>query len=345
MLGRKEPGLMLGRVRSLQLVLDLQCNNNCTICGASWPFQPHLNTVQAIDRLQRGIEMGLSEVVLSGGEVTLRRDLLTLIQTAREIGYTSVILLTNGRRLAHPAFLQSLLRAGITGIGSSLHGHTPEVHEQITQAPRSFWQAVEGIQAVRHYLPDLPLSVNYVLSMGNYRYTTEVVRLLVGLDVRMIQITYVVPVGRARGIFYQPDMPRMIDTLPFIRDGIDIFLNRYHETPNATIVLAFFPFCVLSGLESFSGDIAQPITYFASEVGNLVAIEEEIARQHLKTKRSECALCRFSAFCDGIWQEYVAARGWAEFTPITEYGPDQAMRASTLTPPFQSETKKGDSRL
>lgn len=314
---------MLKRTQSLQLILDLRCNSNCTVCGASWPFHPNLDTMQAITRLRRGIQIGLHEVIFSGGEVTLRRDLVKLIEIARELGYSSIVLLTNGRLLAKSGYLESLVQAGITSIGTSLHGHEAGVHELITRAPRSFDQTIDGIKAIRLNFPDIPLSVNCVLDGVNYKNVVDVVHLLLRLEVRSLQITYVVPVGKAKGIYFRTGMPRISETVPFIRNAVEVFENHYSIVVGASITLAFFPFCVLGDLASFSADFSQSISYFASETGDLVLIEDEISRQSMKTKRPECASCRFTMLCSGVWQEYIAARGWAEFIPITDYDPDQ----------------------
>lgn len=314
---------MLKKTRSLQLILDLKCNSNCTICGAAWPFRPQLDTMQAINRLQRGVEMGLYEVVISGGEVTLRHDLIELVQIARSLGYASIVLLTNGRRLANPRYLDSLLQAGITSIGTSLHGHISQVHELVTRVHQSFDQVIAGIKTVRSHLPDIPLSVNCVLSGVNYRFSADVVRLLVRLDVRLIQLTYVVPVGKAKGIYFASDTPRISETLPFLKNGIEAFMNEFHARSDASITLAFYPFCVLRDLISFSGEYSQSMSYFASETGEIILVDDEIFRQNLKIKQPECVRCRFNTICDGVWREYVEAKGWAEFLPITEYSPEQ----------------------
>jgi MoaA/NifB/PqqE/SkfB family radical SAM enzyme len=293
------------------------------LCGASWPFRPNLNTAQAIERLRYGIHMGLKEVVFSGGEVTLRRDLPKLINYARDLGYSSIVLLTNGRRLADLNLLRNLIRAGITSIGSSLHGHTAEIHEQITRAPRSFEQAIAGIKAVRVNFPELPLSVNCVLNRVNYRYMREIVHLLVKANVRLVQITNVVPVGKAVGTYLHPETPRISETLPYIHDSIDYFVQQYKPLSNSSITLAFFPFCILGDLMRFSGETSQSMSYFVSEIGEFVLIDDEISQQNLKIKRPECALCRFEKYCDGIWKEYIIAKGWNEFNPINEYDPEQ----------------------
>jgi MoaA/NifB/PqqE/SkfB family radical SAM enzyme len=318
---------MFEKASSFQLILDLRCNCNCIICGASWPFRPNLSTKEAIDRLQLGIDIGLLEVVFSGGEATLRSDLLELIQIACKIGYTSVILLSNGRCLSDITYLDALAQAGVTGIGVSLHGHTVELHEQITQTPGSFEQTVEGITTLQYHLPGVPLSVNYVICGTNYRFTKDIISFLVQLKVRLIQVTYVVPVGRAIGIYYMPTMPSMSEALPYVRDGVSLFMKTYRKESNASISLAFFPYCILRDLVIFSGDISQSESYFATEIGEIIPVDTEISRQQMKIKRTKCIFCSFYSHCDGVWKEYIDAKGWAEFEPIVDYDPELIIRS------------------
>ncbi len=310
---------MITSPTALQLILDLKCNNNCTICGAEWPYRPSLDTTQAVSRLHSGIVLGIREVVLSGGEVTLRRDLVELVATAKQLGYETIVVLTNGR-LLKPNLTTALVESGVTSFGTTLYGHTSEIHEQITRTCGSFAQTVKGIKVIQRY-SHVPLSVNFVVSPTNFHYVSDAVDFLIGLDVRIIQLTYVVPVGKAKGIFYKRDMPSMSETLPFVRDAVDIFYSHYKDSFHRSISIAFYPFCVLRGLEAFSGTIYQSRAYFASENGDLVPVDVEIERHKLKIKRSECKLCTFDGLCDGVWQEYVNVKGWSEFVPITDCHP------------------------
>jgi len=288
-----------------------------------------LNTEQALDRLRRGIALGIKEVVFSGGEVTLRGDIVALVRAAKHLGYGTVVVLTNGRRLSNPSLTYALIDNGVTRFGLSLYGHTPQIHEQVTRIRGSFAQTLEGIATIQSYPHrQVPISVNCVISPTNFRYVADIVELLVQVDVRMVQLTYVVPVGRAKGIYYKPDMPSMSQTLQFVRKAIDRFLSHYEAIARSSISVAFYPFCVLRGLEPFSSAIGQTLTYFASEAGELVPITLEISRHQLKVKRNKCSLCNFSSLCDGVWQEYVKAKGWSEFVPITEYCPEDVIPAS-----------------
>ena len=309
---------MSAPVSSLQLILDLACNNNCTICGSSWPFQPNLSTEQALDRLGRGIGCGIKEVVFSGGEVTLRNDIVPLVKAARQLKYETVVVLTNGRRLSDPELTVALLEGGVTRFGLSLYGHTPELHEQVTRVPGSFAQTLQGIATIQRCSNhQTPISANCVIVPSNFRYLADMVELLVSVDIRMIQLTYVVPVGRASRIFSRPDMPTMSETMPYVHKAVELFLSLCCSTPRTSAAVAFYPFCVLSGLEPFSEVLGQAQTYFASDDGNLVPIEHEIDRQKLKVKRPRCNRCSFTDLCDGVWQAYIEARGWSEFSPVT----------------------------
>lgn len=292
---------------ALQLILDLRCNSRCVLCGAAWPYRPRLQTEDAIARLQRGRALGLDEVVLSGGEVTLRPDLMAIIAAARAVGYQQITLLTNGRRLAIPDYVDQLVAEGVTAFGTSLHGATETTHERITRAAGSYREVLAGIEAVIRHPSQVPLSVNYVIGPANEHELSQAARLLAGQGVRNWQVTYVIPVGRARTIFRDPTVVNISATIPHLR-------HVFQESQRpAAITLAFFPACILDDLVCFSGDFDQPPTYFADLEGNLIPIESEIAAQGLQTKFPACGDCPYNDRCGGFWTVYVAERGSSEF--------------------------------
>lgn len=65
--------------------------------------------------LQKAWDVGIPQVVFTGGEPTLREDLVELITYTQDIGQVSG-LLTNGYRLSDPAYLGQLLQAGLDHI-------------------------------------------------------------------------------------------------------------------------------------------------------------------------------------------------------------------------------------
>ena len=76
--------------------------------------------------------MGVSKIRFTGGEPLLRKDLLKLVQFAKETpGIESVHLTTNGLLLSK--YIQELERAGLSGINISLDTLNPEKFKIITR--------------------------------------------------------------------------------------------------------------------------------------------------------------------------------------------------------------------
>jgi hypothetical protein len=35
-----------------------------------------------------------------------------------------------------------------------------------------------------------------------------------------------------------------------------------------------------------------------------------------RSKRAECASCRYTGVCEGVWNNYLRRYGWDEFVPV-----------------------------
>jgi hypothetical protein len=86
--------------------------------GASPDFAPtknvvrELNTAEWAQVLEKAWGVGIPQVVFTGGEPTLRDDLVSLVEHAEYLGMVSG-LLTDGLRLADKAYLDKLLQTGL----------------------------------------------------------------------------------------------------------------------------------------------------------------------------------------------------------------------------------------
>jgi len=74
-----------------------------------------LSTEEWTAILDKAWQAGIPHVTFTGGEATLRQDLLDLIKHAEGLGQVCG-LLTDGLRLAEPAYLEELLRSGLDHI-------------------------------------------------------------------------------------------------------------------------------------------------------------------------------------------------------------------------------------
>lgn len=307
---------------ALFLRVGLACNSRCYMCAGTWMNQSNLTSDQVISKLRRGRDEGMKEVIFSGGEPTVRRDIVELVQAAQDLGYSSIILQTNGRRLSKGDLTRKLHAAGVTRYVVSLHGHSAEINDRITQARGSFDQTVAGIHTIQQESKGQARIVAHcVILPENFNHLLPLVQLLIALSIPMVKLSYVVPIGRASGIHAHKGVLSMSETIPYLFPALDEFLTYCGERPMSTVSTGYYPFCLLRGYERYSDDLGAPPNYLVTDEGDFLPATVDIEAQNLKVKGPQCAQCTFAGLCSGLWREYPEAFGWGEFQPITNYTP------------------------
>jgi radical SAM protein with 4Fe4S-binding SPASM domain len=139
----------------MDLALTYRCNNDCAHCynlehpGPN-PFnngKPELSTDDWKKVLDICWQLNIPHIIFTGGEPTLRSDLLELITYAESIGQITG-LNTNARRLSDKRFVDELVKAGLDHVQITLESHMEDVHDQMVGSKGAFRQTVRGIQNV-----------------------------------------------------------------------------------------------------------------------------------------------------------------------------------------------------
>ncbi len=148
-------------VRSEQVHTNLRCNQNCRVCVArratddlAWV---RAEAVEA--RISAAVASGAQEVVLGGGEPTLRRDLVALVVGARRLGAGRVALATNATLLT-PERARELALAGLDRAVVNLAGDGPWLDE-LTRDPGGHAATLRGIDAL--LAAGIPVDVEAVI--------------------------------------------------------------------------------------------------------------------------------------------------------------------------------------
>ena len=142
------------------------CNQKCLHCYAAdqdLSGEEELSTEEWKDILDRCRQAGIPQVTFTGGEPTMRDDLVDLIRHAR---WFISRLNTNGIRLT-PDYCRALHEAELDSLQITFYSHDPAVHNQLVGADR-FADTASGIENA--LAEGLFLSVNTPLCSLNQDY-------------------------------------------------------------------------------------------------------------------------------------------------------------------------------
>lgn len=170
------------------------CNQKCLHCyAAGQPMgeTPELSTEQWKTVLALLRKANIPQVTFTGGEPTLRSDLVELVQAA---AWFVTRLNTNGRLLT-PMLCQKLYDASLDSVQVTLYSHDKDIHNALVGAD-GFDDTVAGIRAA--VAAGLSVSVNTPLCSLNTAYD-EMLRFVHGLGVRYVTCSGLIPSGGAVG--------------------------------------------------------------------------------------------------------------------------------------------------
>jgi MoaA/NifB/PqqE/SkfB family radical SAM enzyme len=151
-----------------------------------------LTTEEWRQALQLLWEVGVPHVCFTGGEPTLRDDLVELVRYAEDLGLVTG-LLTDGRRLREQEVLDGLLLAGLDHLQITLASHRPEVHDGIVGQEGAWEEAEAGLRTA--LAGDIYVVVHIVVTPANAGSVAETVAYLAELGVPAVALSS--PLGAA----------------------------------------------------------------------------------------------------------------------------------------------------
>jgi radical SAM protein with 4Fe4S-binding SPASM domain len=165
-----------------QAVLELtyRCNLRCSHCYVDVAEPDELTTEEWLSVIDELKAAGTIFLLFTGGEITLRRDLLEIAGYARRSGFF-VGFLTNG------SIMTPELARGIAGlkpfsVATSLYGATAKTHEYVTGREGSFQSTLEGIRLLVE--SGLAPTVQVLAMKSNLSELDRTIELVAGLGAR-----------------------------------------------------------------------------------------------------------------------------------------------------------------
>ena len=256
--------------RNVEINVGKACNNKCVFCLDGMPKKEDQRFIAfdaMVAELDRFRALGHESVGFLGGEPTMYPKIAESIAHAKQIGYTRIAIATNAMMFRREAFVEKLLSAGLTRVTISMHGHTAELEDRLTDVPGAFDKKCDAMARLRRrrdggQLVD-GLSVNIVLNGWNYRQLPKMMRFFFEQqDLADLRVNFVRPEGYAEG---SADLtPTYTEVIPVLMKAI--LLNEHHF--KRVFTFGGLPLCVLPPellnskhlLRKYCGDIFRDLS-------------------------------------------------------------------------------------
>jgi MoaA/NifB/PqqE/SkfB family radical SAM enzyme len=294
----------------VDIKIGFQCNNLCKFCvqGRKRDTLPTKTREEVAKALKEAYNNNKREVVFTGGEPTMHPEILDFVRMAKDMGYPTIQLQSNGRMFSYRKFCVDAIKAGATHFSPALHGSSAEIHDYLTSVPGSYEQTVGGIKNLKEL--GQYVMINSVITSHNYKDLPRLATLLVGLHVDQFQFAFIHLGGTAfknrRWI-----TPRKSDIMPYVKKGLDIGIRN-----NKMVTTEAIPFCLMQGYEECIAENIMPKATIYD--ANFVVEDYDQYRKDSgkgKIKAEKCKKCKFYNVCEGPWNEYPELFGWDEFNP------------------------------
>lgn len=299
----------------MDLALTYNCNNNCYFCYTGGPRKVlELSTSDWKRIINKLWESGIPQIVFTGGEPTLRTDLVELVEHSKEF-VTGLV--TNGRKLATQA--AGLNRAELDYVQVSLESHLPEIHDRMVGVKGAWKETRDGIsEALKN---NLEVVTNTTLTRDNLAYFPDLIRAGAELGLKLMACNTLICSGRGTcrqedsGVSYD-ELKTVLSRAVEIGQRVGIKLEWYSPTCYKKLNPLEFGF----GVKACSaaqynmtiepdGSVIPCQSWYRDKLGNiLINTWSEIwghpvavgfrNKEYLKW-RKECAGCEYLQQCNG----------------------------------------------
>ncbi len=350
--------------RRMVLHVGYACNARCSFCYYLEQIESgttdDLTTQEIKDRLKEGRAWGKTAIDFTGGEPTIRKDLVEVIAYAKEIGYKDINVITNCLITARKEnYVQELANAGLNDILLSLHSFSPKLHDHLTKIPKSHHAVLKTADIVNS-IDGITLRFNYVVNQENFHELSQAVELMASYKPNAINL-----------ILFHPNHDAITADNNVKFDSYDIITTEVKKAIDSIkdivphINVRHLPYCLMKGYEQYLKPFYQlqyekkewdyclstlqkrgRLVYWAGLLGGAILslnnpylwtaswdnkkhlMIQRVQLLKMRKKGSKCSGCSVNHICDGLQKEYIEEHGDDELSPYdgdTIYNPTYFM--------------------
>jgi MoaA/NifB/PqqE/SkfB family radical SAM enzyme/2-polyprenyl-3-methyl-5-hydroxy-6-metoxy-1,4-benzoquinol methylase len=287
------------------------CNDHCSFCHTLDVRHVDGEALEIHDKIERAKALGHSMVVLSGGEPTIRPELLAWAEHVARLDM-DFGLVTNGRMLSYGDLTKKLLERRLKYVYLSLHGGSAKIHDLMVRS-EAFDETYGALENLSGH--GLDLTVNCVITKHNVDHLVGVVDAVLKYPDLALNFSMVEPKGGGDALF-EHLMPRISYVAEKVREAIhhgdEQVSARGAEGPRFSH--GAIPLCLMPGDEQRYSDLKSHRFATMTEIGepDFYPVDDLNKLQPPQT----CRGCSLSGPCPGLYRGYVEAFGHDEVSPV-----------------------------
>jgi pyruvate-formate lyase-activating enzyme len=317
------------RGHQFEIQLGHLCNNRCVFCSSGqlseWKVARPVPIAPVVEALDRARAAGARRVTFLGGEPTIHKGFHGAVSHAVSLGFEEVVIFTNGVMFTHPGFID-----GVVALGPriewrvSIQGGNEAAHVAVTGRADSFRRIEAGLRALAAL--GQRVTANLCVNEQSYRSLPDYPALMAAHGIQQLHVDVVRPdsTGPRDEATMRQLLPRYTDMAPHFRAMLEGFAARL---PGFDVNVGNLPYCVLpewADLIHHGGE--ETVTQACDTEGLEAAVDKYEWHYSMRRHPAGCDGCALRPRCSGVYAEYLALHGDAEFRAVT---PD-ALRAARV---------------
>lgn len=292
--------------------ITTECNQDCLFCSVpKFPIEK-LSLDEVKENIKKLKTFGTNDLFITGGEPTIHKDLLQILDFAKELRFKEITIQSNGSNLTK-TFLKKIKDYGNVKFDIAFHSCEEKLFNKLSNSTH-YRSCISGLGRVCDF--NIPIYLTVVINKLNYMKLKEHIEFVKKnfTNITHFSLNFVDPAGRARENKWI--VPTLAETERYIHEAVKYTLDN-----NLTFRLERVPLCYMVGFEEFSTEARQialkerRLTYFVqNEYSNNNS--PLIEKKSIYHKTETCSNCFLNTICPGLNPNYVTVHGLNEIFPV-----------------------------
>jgi len=297
----------------IDIIMGYECNVQCDYCTVSVEMRgKNLTTGDIARALERGVAEGLTKAAFGGGEPTIRKDLVKLVNLASALGFKTVKISSNGLMYSYAEFVEALMKAGANQFNISVMGWNRQGYERIMGNPDYFELVRDGVSNLVERGATVVADV--IMKRDTYKELEQTVEYWAELGVERFVFWLMSLTDRVKD---ERDSLVPVSTMrPHIYRAFEVGRRRGIPVHSRHI-----PRCMLPGYWDHVWDVRTDRVLIVTPESSFWLSESRITANTLVEK---CGSCVVMETCMGVRQDYLDNVGDEEVAPVTRDGVEVA---------------------